>query len=77
MPLDPCLRLLQFHGSLSWIARFPFRIYEWCVATEIFKFVNRSAETHGSGILTHAFHTFEPYKGAMDKKERGALISYA
>jgi GTP-binding protein len=32
-------------------------------------------ETHGSGLISHAFHSFEPYKGAMDVKERGCLTS--
>jgi GTP-binding protein len=33
--------------------------------------------TSGSGIITHTFHSFQPYKGALMGREKGALISMA
>lgn len=31
--------------------------------------------THGTGILNHSFHGYEPYKGAMSRKIKGVLIA--
>ena len=34
-------------------------------------------ETRGTGTLTRAFHGYEPYRGAMDRVRKGAIVSVA
>eukprot|EP01111_Echinosteliopsis_oligospora_P018886 TRINITY_DN889_c0_g1_i1.p1 TRINITY_DN889_c0_g1~~TRINITY_DN889_c0_g1_i1.p1 ORF type:complete len:649 (+),score=190.99 TRINITY_DN889_c0_g1_i1:252-2198(+) len=34
-------------------------------------------ETHGTGIINHTFHAYEPFKGALPDTEKGAIVSMA
>ncbi len=33
-------------------------------------------DTHGNGVMSHVFHDYEPYKGAIEERKTGSLVAH-
>ncbi len=64
--------LVNMNGGVSGYTRVEFRI----PSRGLIGFNNEFlTATHGTGVLNHSFHAYEPYKGDFAKKTKGVLIA--
>ena len=65
--------MINMHGAINGYTRLEFRI----PARGLIGYRNEfMTDTKGNGIMSHVFNGYEPYKGDVPERSRGALVAF-
>ncbi len=65
--------LCNMHSAVQGYMRLEFNIPARCLIGYRSEFLT---DTKGNGIMHHVFHGFEPYKGEVQGRQRGAMVAW-